>query len=137
VAQTAVRLRSSEVVVGESAKMAVGVQAGRLGEAWDRVPGSADLRTRLVACRANGDLQTFPLGPHAPMLTSDDIDLIHRLWLKAVGEAGLDVHHRDVVRLALEDLDRQWEQGDRAAIAARFQPSDGGAEGGGRDGTRR
>jgi amino acid transporter len=131
VARTAVRLRSSEVVVGESATASAVDQARRLGEAWDRVAGNADLRTRLIACRLNGDVQTFPLGPHAPMLTADDIDLIHQLWLKAVGEAGLDVHHRDVVRLALDDLSQRWERDGRDAIAARFGGArDGVAEGG-------
>ncbi len=117
VAQSAVRLTSAEIVVGESAKFSAVDQARLLGEAWDRVPGSAGLRTRLVAVKVNGDLQTFPLGPHAPMLTADDLELIHQLWLKAVGEVGLDVHHRDVVRLALEELRRQWAAGGHAAIA--------------------
>jgi hypothetical protein len=118
VAQSAVRLGSTEIVVGESAKISVAEQARLLGAAWERVPGSADLRTRLAACKANGDLEIFQLGPHAPILTADDLDLIHRLWLKAVGVAGLDVHHRDIVRVALDELAQQWE-GNRADTIAR------------------
>jgi len=133
VAQSAVQLGSAEIVVGESAKLTAADQARLLGQAWDRVPGSAGLRTRLVAVKVNGDLQTFPLGPHAPMLTADDVELIHQLWLKAVGVAGLEVHHRDVVRLALDDLNRQWERDGREAVASRFGvPSARVAEGRGK-----
>jgi amino acid transporter len=121
VAQSAVRLASTEIVVGESAKFPATEQARLLGEAWERVPGSADLRTRLVAFRLNGDVQIFPLGPHAPMLTAEDIDLIHQLWLEAVNAAGLDMHHRDVVRIALEELQREWRHGRREVIAERIR----------------
>ncbi len=107
VAQTAVRLGSAEIVVGESAKFAADEQARLLGEAWERVPGSDKLRTRLVCCRLNGDVQTFVLGPHVPPLTTEDLELIHRLWLQAVGPIGLRLHHRDVVRAALEAFARE------------------------------
>jgi amino acid transporter len=121
VAHSAVRLSSAEIVVGESGKFSAAEQARLLGEAWDRVSGSADLRTRLVAYRLNGDLQIFPLGPHAPMLTAEDIDLIHQLWLEAVNAVGFDVHHRDVVRIALEELHREWSDGRKAGIADRIR----------------
>ncbi len=104
VAQTAVRLDSAEIVVGESAKLTAEEQARLLGQAWDRVPGSDKLRTRLVCCKLSGDIRTFVLGPHLPPLTAEDLDLIHQLWLQAVGEVGLRLHHRDVVRAALEDF---------------------------------
>ena len=64
---------------------------------------------------------TFQLGPHAPMLGAREIDLIHRLWLKAVKAAGFEVHHRDVVRNALEDLEHHWAEADRDTIAARVR----------------
>jgi hypothetical protein len=107
VAQTAVRLASAEIVVGESAKFTAAEQAKLLGEAWERVPGSDKLRTRLIAVRLNGEVQTFVLGPHLPPLTAEDLELIHKLWLKAVGPIGLRLHHRDVVRAALEDFDHR------------------------------
>jgi len=119
VAQTALRLSSAEVVVGDSGKFSAGEQAQRLGEAWDRVPGSARARTRLVVCGASGHLHVFPLGPHAPMLGADDVDLIHRLWLEAVNAVGPEVHHRDIVRIALEDLRDDWSRGRRETIARR------------------
>jgi amino acid transporter len=107
VAQTAVRLSASQIVLGDSAKFAAADQARLLGEAWERVEGSAGLRTQLVAYKLRGDMQTYLLGPHAPTLTADDLDLIHRLWLEAAAEVGPHVHHRDVVRVALEKLERE------------------------------
>lgn len=127
IAQTAVRLGSTEIVLGDSASRPMPEQARLLGQAWDRVPGSRDLRARLVACAADGGLQTFPLGPHAPMLSPDDIDLIHRLWVQAVGAAGLEVHHRDVVRVALEELADQWKRGRPEGIARRLGSGPGQA----------
>src|SRR5581483_12219823 len=46
VAQTAVRLKAREIVVGESAKMSPAEQAHQLGEAWDRTPREPSLSTR-------------------------------------------------------------------------------------------
>jgi hypothetical protein len=53
-----------------------------------------------------GDPETSHLGPHAPPLTPEDLDLIHRLWLESMPRFGLAVHHRDVVRVALERLEQ-------------------------------
>jgi amino acid transporter len=104
VAQTAVRLSVNQIVLGDSAKFAASDQARLLGEAWERVAGSDQLRTQLVTYKLSGEIQTYLLGPHAPTLTADDLDLIHRLWLDATSEVGVEVHHRDVVRVALERL---------------------------------
>ncbi len=107
VAQTAVQLASSEIVLGDSAKFSAADQARLLGEAWERIEGSDKVRTRLLAFKMNGDVQNFQLGPHLPPLTLEDVDVIHRLWLEAVGAVGLEVHHRDIVRAALEELDQE------------------------------
>jgi len=107
IAQAAVSLQASDIVIGESATMTGAQMAHRLGEAWDRLGvKSRHVRSRLVAYRLTGEYETFLLGPHAPPLSEDDLELIHRLWLDAVGRFGLEVHHRDVVRAALEDLER-------------------------------
>ena len=43
--------------------------------------------------------------------------MIHRLWLQAVGRLGLDVHHRDIVRAALEEFATEMSKdGGRAAL---------------------
>jgi amino acid transporter len=104
IAQTAVRLRSTEIVIGESAKFSGAQMAQMLGEAWDRIEKDDNVRARLIVCLRDGGTEVYQLGPHAPHLTPEDLELIHKLWLDAVSQYGLDVHHRDVVRTALEDL---------------------------------
>jgi amino acid transporter len=121
IAQTAVRLSSSEIVLGDSAKFSAADQARLLGQAWERVENSDRLRTRLLAYKMSGEVQSFLLGPHAPTLTRDDLDLIHRLWLEAVSEVGIDLHHRDVVRVALEDLRQDLQGKRRGDVLARIR----------------
>ncbi|MCX6545276.1 MAG: APC family permease [Acidobacteria bacterium] len=104
IAQTAVRLQSTEIVVGESAKISGAQMALMLGEAWDRIDKDRDFRSRLVVCQRSGALEMYQLGLHVPPLTPEDLELIHKLWLDAVAKLGLQVHHRDVVRTAIEEL---------------------------------
>lgn len=74
----------------------------------------------MVAHKLNGETETFLLGPHAPALSQEDLDLIHQLWLDAVNQYGLDVHHRDIVRVALEQLERDLGGYERAHALARI-----------------
>ena len=119
-AQAAVSLQSSDIVVGESANLTGAQMAHRLGEAWDRIEKSRNVRSRLVAYKLSGEIETFLLGPHAPPLSQEDLDLIHRLWLDAIERYGLDVHHRDVVRAALEEMERDLGGADREGALARI-----------------
>jgi hypothetical protein len=75
----------------------------------------------LITYKLNGETQTYVLGPHSPTLTPDDLDLIHRLWLEAAAEIGVDVHHRDVVRVALEKLRGDIEGGQRKEAMERIR----------------
>jgi amino acid transporter len=118
--QAAVSLQSSDIVVGESANLTGAQMAHRLGEAWDRIEKSRNVRSRLVTYRLTGEVETFLLGPHAPPLSQEDLDLIHRLWLDAIERYGLDVHHRDVVRAALEEMERDLGGADRERALARI-----------------
>jgi amino acid transporter len=105
VAQTAVRLGSSCVVVGESGKMTAGEQARLMGDAWERTAGAAAHGTSLVVVRADS-VETYQLGAHPPRLEPDDLALIHRLWMKMLSDhPGL--HHRDVVVEALRGLEQR------------------------------
>src|SRR4029079_13779294 len=45
------------------------------------------------------------LGAHPPALTPSNVDLIHRVWLDAVKTVGPPVHHHDVVRAALTQME--------------------------------
>jgi amino acid transporter len=107
VAQTAVRLRASEIVVGESANITPSDQAHQMGAAWDRTPHDRGLATQFVIHHADGVVDRFSLGAHAPDLTAEDIERIHKLWIDAVKAVGPSIHHRDVVVAALDSLEHE------------------------------
>jgi magnesium transporter len=107
VAQTAARLRVSDIHVGESETLAADDQARLLGEAWERTPHPMDLDVRLVIHHSSGRTAVYHIGAHAPSLSSDDLNLIHAIWLDAVKSVGPHVHHRDVVRAALTHMQEQ------------------------------
>jgi magnesium transporter len=104
---TVVRLRSSDVYVGESSTLSAEEQARLVGEAWERADKPEPLDVRLVVYHRSGRADTYHLGAHPPSLTSGDLDLIHRLWLDAVKTVGPHVHHHDVVRAALTQMEQQ------------------------------
>jgi magnesium transporter len=118
---TVVHLRSSDVYVGESSTLSAADQARLLGEAWERTDKPEALDVRLVIYHRSGRADTYHLGAHPPSLTSGDLDLIHRLWLDAVKTVGPHVHHDDVVRAALKQMDHQLTgpQRDEALAAIR------------------
>jgi hypothetical protein len=121
IAQTAVRLEARDIVLGESAKMAAADQARLLGEAWDRTPRGADLGTRLTVYLIAGSAQRFSLGAHAPELSIDDVERIHRLWLDAVKAVGPGIHHRDVVSAALGTFEDELGGSHREEAIARLR----------------
>ena len=116
VAQTAVRLQSSLIVVGESAKMDAVEQAHQLGEAWERTPHDSELATDLAVLSADGHIRRFSLGAHAPQLSAEDVARIHQVWLDAVKHAGPDVHHRDVVVAALATFEDELARDPARAV---------------------
>jgi magnesium transporter len=129
---TAIRLRSSDVFVGESVTLSAADQARLLGEAWERAEKPDAIDVRLVIYHRSGRADTYHLGAHPPSLTSDDLDLIHRLWLDAVKAVGPHVHHDDVVRAALKQMEQQLSGPERdlavAAIREEARPAEELAE---------
>jgi len=129
VAQAAVRLHVSEIVVGQSANLSPGDQAQLMGEAWDRTPHDRGLATRFVVHSPDGSVQRFALGAHAPELSPEDIERIHRLWIDVVKAVGPAIHHRDVVAAALGILEKDLSgpQRDEAIARLREQTRGGGS----------
>jgi hypothetical protein len=107
VAQTAWRLDSEVVVAGLSSKMTAQEQARELGRAWERLPEKPRRQVGFKIIEPNGTEHLVNLGAHAPHLTEDDVNLVHKLWIQVSSVPGRrKVHHRDVVRVALDRLDR-------------------------------
>jgi magnesium transporter len=125
---TVIRLRSADVYVGESSTLSAEDQARLLGDAWERADRPEALDVRLVIYHRSGRADTYHLGAHPPSLTSGDLDLIHRLWLDAVKTVGPHVHHDDVVRAALKQMEQQLTGPQRneavAAIREEARPAE-------------
>jgi len=128
VVDTVIWLRGSEIYVGESATLPDSEQARRLGEAWERADKPPELKARLVIHHNSGRSDAYYLGPHPPALTPADLDLLHRLWLDATKTVGAHVHHHDVVRAALTQMEQQLKGPERdealAAIREQARPAD-------------
>ena len=106
-AQTSARLDTGEIIVGASAKMSAQEQSRQFGRYWERLPRVSGRQVKFMVVGPGDAEHAFYLGAHAPTLTDDDIELIHKIWL-AVSKfpAHRRIHHRDVVRVALERLGR-------------------------------
>ena len=97
-------LHASAVVLGASPTSPVAEEARLAGLAWERL---ADPKPQLTLSIyfTTGEEHVFYLGPHAPHLTAKEIDLLHSIWLDVSNQlAPEEVHHHDIVHLALEEL---------------------------------
>jgi hypothetical protein len=57
----------------------------------------------------NGEAQSFHIGPHAPTLQGEDVQLVHRLWLNFRRDPGMHyLHHTDIVTFALTKLASEY-----------------------------
>jgi hypothetical protein len=54
-------------------------------------------------------VETFHIGPHTPAMKTEDVHLVHRLWLNLTREPGLDkLHHNDILTEALTRFARDY-----------------------------
>jgi amino acid transporter len=109
-------LQSSTIALGLSSWRAVTDEARMAGLAWEALPEPRPQLTLEIHSPA-GQEHIFYLGPHAPRLTSKEIDLLHGIWLELSNEvAPEELHHHDVVHIALEELRRNITDGRRQEI---------------------
>jgi amino acid transporter len=108
IVQTANNLESSAVVTGVSSKMTTQEQAFELGRAWENAP---EPKRQFVVQIVYPNLQvdTYRIGPHTPSMKTEDVHLVHRLWLNITHEDGLDkLHHHDILTEALTRFARDY-----------------------------
>jgi len=106
--QTANSLEAAAVVSGLSSKMSAHEQAYRVGQAWEALPEPKKQITFYVVS-PNGEAESFHIGPHAPSLRADDVELVHRLWLNFRRDPEMqDLHHSDIVTHALTRLAAEY-----------------------------
>ena len=110
--ETAAKLKSSSIMVGVSGKMPVDAFAKTFGDAWEKLPLPRPKLSLEIVSTEMDDRNFINLGPHPPRLWPEDEDLLHRLWLDITqSEPGQILHHRDIVRVALRRLERDWHAG--------------------------
>jgi amino acid transporter len=117
----AVKLEATTIVLGRSAKVSLGEEAREIGLAWEQLPDPRP-QFNLEIFTPGGQREFFLLGPHAPNLTSNEVRLVHRLWLRFSDLVSPDeIHHHDVVHFALDEVMKELEDGKEADVAARLK----------------
>ena len=107
-AQTASSLEVESVVSGSSSSLTAEEQAFYMGQAWEALP-EPKRQFNFCVVAPDGNIKVFYIGPHAPSLSSEDVQLVHRLWLnKRRDPKAADLHHSDIITYALTRLAGQY-----------------------------
>jgi amino acid transporter len=107
-AQSANNLEVDSIVSGISSKMTSEDQAYHMGQAWEALP-EPKRQFNFYVVEPNGQSKVFYIGPHAPNLSPDDVQLVHRLWLNMRRDPTVsDLHHSDIITYALTRLAGQY-----------------------------
>jgi hypothetical protein len=115
--QTATNLKASKLVVSVSSRMTSDELARRIGLAWERLPQPRHAFSLEITSPDRASI-FVNLGPHPPRLWPEDVDRLHRLWLRLTVETSLGskLHHRDVVGVALRNLEEKLDTADHDAL---------------------
>jgi hypothetical protein len=106
--QSANSLEVESVVAGVSSSTTAEDQAFHLGQAWEALP-QPKRQFNFYVIYPNGESRVFFIGPHAPTLSTDDVQLVHRLWLHMRRDPSApSVHHSDIITYALTRLASQY-----------------------------
>ena len=107
-AQGANSLEVDSVVSGTSQMMTAEEQAYRLGQAWEALP-EPKRQFNFYIVATDGQVKVFYIGPHAPALSPENVQLVHRLWLNMRRDPSLqELHHSDIITYALTRLAGQY-----------------------------
>jgi amino acid transporter len=107
-AQGANSLEVDSVISGVSSSMTAEDQAFYLGQAWEALP-EPKRQFNFYVISHTGETKVFFIGPHAPALSPDDVQLVHRLWLNMRRDPSMqDLHHSDIITYALTHLAGQY-----------------------------
>src|SRR5579863_2864438 len=106
--QGANALEVESVVSSVSSKMTAEDQAFYMGQAWEALP-EPKRQFNFYDVHPGGDINALYIVPHAPALSPDDVQLVHRLWLNMRRDPSVpDLHHSDIITYALSRLAGQY-----------------------------
>jgi hypothetical protein len=114
------QLQSARIVAGISGIMSAEEQGRLVGQAWEQLPDPKP-SVSLEVVNHEGASRFFNLGPHPPRLWPEDVDRVHRIWLALSPKFGANLHHRDVVGVALRKLEMDLESGDSNPVLDAIQ----------------
>jgi hypothetical protein len=114
--QTANSLDAAAVVSGLSSKLTAEEQAYHVGQAWEALPEPKRQFTFYVI-KPDGEALSFHIGPHAPTIRQDEVQLVHRLWLNLRRAPEMrDLHHSDIVSYALTRIASEFARDKQETI---------------------
>lgn len=114
-------LESSTIVLGHSAKWTADEQARQIGAGWEKL-GDPKPQFNLEIHTPTGDKIFKVLGPHAPNLTANEVNLLHTLWLRFSDRlAPRELHHHDVVHFALNEVNQELDHGKEEEVVERLR----------------
>jgi nucleotide-binding universal stress UspA family protein len=117
--RTAGKVNASRLVTGVSAKMDSNELARRIGLAWEKLPEPRHAFSLEII--SPGRPSAFVnLGPHPPRLWPEDVERVHRLWLKLSERFGSRLHHRDIIGLALLHFEHELASAHAEETLAKF-----------------
>lgn len=106
--QGANSLEVESVVSSLSSSMTAEDQGFHMGQAWEALP-EPKRQFNFFVVSPSGETKVFYIGPHAPALSPDDVQLVHRLWLNMRRDPTTqDLHHSDIITYALTRLAGQY-----------------------------
>lgn len=119
--QAAKDLQSSSVFLGRFSRWSTAEQARLFGHAWEKLPDPRPQLT-LEIDKPGGQREFFVLGPHMPHLTSSEVKLLHKLWLRFSDQvAPEEFHHHDMVYFALKEVARELEKSKEEDVLERLK----------------
>ncbi|MEJ2007551.1 MAG: APC family permease, partial [Acidobacteriota bacterium] len=119
--RAAQNLQSSSIVLGSSTKMSPAVEARRAGLAWENLRDPKPQLT-VEVYSPRGQEEVYYLGPHAPHLTPNEIDLLHKIWLECSARLEPEeIHHHDIIHFALTEIDRKLCEGEDREVLERLK----------------
>jgi amino acid transporter len=119
--RAATSLESSTIVLGHSSKWTSDEQARQIGAAWEKL-GDPKPQFNIEIHTPTGDKIFKVLGPHAPNLTANEVNLLHQLWLRfSDALAPEEVHHHDIVHFALNEVVQELDEGKEDEVTQRLR----------------
>ena len=105
--RTAISLEAAAVVSGLSTKLTAEEQAYHVGQAWEALPEPKRQFTFYIV-KPEGEALSFYIGPHAPALPPDEVQMVHRLWLDLRRAPEMqELHHSDILTYAISSMARE------------------------------